>query len=123
MEPLGADETNFLASAAEAKQFVQEIDHPGLRMMLDVKAMVHGEDQQPIPDIIRDCAGYFEHFHANDANRNGPGFGDTDYEPIVEALQEVGYDKWVSVEVFDFSFDPDRIARESRRYLQEKFGE
>jgi sugar phosphate isomerase/epimerase len=122
MEPLGSDETNFLAGAAEAKQFVQDVDHPGLRMMLDVKAMVHGEDDAPIPEIIRNCAGYFEHFHANDANLNGPGFGDTDYEPIVEALREVGYDGWISVEVFDFSFDPERIARESRAYLQKMFG-
>jgi sugar phosphate isomerase/epimerase len=122
MEPLGSDETNFLASAAEARRFVQDVDHPGLKMMLDVKAMVHGEDEEPIPQIIRDCAGYFAHFHANDANRNGPGFGDTEYAPIVEALREVGYDRWVSVEVFDFSLGAERIARESRSYLTEKFG-
>lgn len=123
MEPLGTDETNFLASAAEAKRFVQDVDHPGLRMMLDVKAMHHGADDRPPAEIIRDCAGYFEHFHANDENRNGPGFGDTDFGPIVEALREVGYDKWVSVEVFDFSFGAERIARESRRYLEGVFGE
>ena len=57
--------------------------------------------------------------HANDANLKGPGFGDVDFKPIFGALKEVGYDGFVSVEVFDFEEGPETIARESLRYMRE----
>jgi sugar phosphate isomerase/epimerase len=119
IEPLAPVETNFLSTSAEARRLVDAVGHPHFRMMLDVKAMCG--DEEPIPDIIRESKGYFEHFHANDANLNGPGFGDTDYGPIVAALRDVAYDGYVSVEVFDFSPGAETIARESLRFLKEVF--
>jgi len=120
IEPLTPKETNFINTAAEARRLVQAVDHPAFRMMLDVKAMCG--DVQPIPELIRLAAPYLKHFHANDENLRGPGTGDVDYGPIVEALRSIGYDGWVSVEVFDFSDGPETIARESIRYLRQVFG-
>ncbi len=119
IEPLGADETNFIHTAAQARRFVEAVGHPNFRMMLDVKAMC--QDEQPIPVIIRESAEHLEHFHANDASRQGPGFGDTDFVPIAAALQQIGYDGYVSVEVFDFSAGPEKIARKSIEYLRRVF--
>lgn len=121
IEPLAPSETNFINLAAEARCLVEAVDSPAFRMMLDVKAM-HGAGEA-IPDVIMESASYLEHFHANDANRQGPGFGETDFVPIAAALREAGYDGYVSVEVFDFSAGPERIADQSLRYLQEVFGD
>ena len=63
--------------------------------------------------------GQAGHFHANDANRRGPGFGSTDFGPIFQALGDSGYKGWVSVEVFDYTPDPVTIARDSIRYMRQ----
>ena len=72
---------------------------------------------RPIPDIIRENAPYMVHFHANDANRLGPGMGDIDFLPIFEALGQINYQGWVSVEVFDYSPGVERLTRESIDYM------
>lgn len=99
---------------------VKEIDHPRFLVHLDVKAMA--DEGRPMNDIITECKGYVGHFHANDANRSYPGSGDTDFGPVVEGLRAIGYTGWVSVEVFDFTPGPQKIAAESMKYLKEKFG-
>ena len=120
-EALPAPEADFIMTAAEAAQMVREVDHPNFRMMLDVKSMC-SEAASPA-ETVRGYAALSRHFHANDANRRGPGFGDTDFKPIAAALKESGYRGWVSVEVFDYSPNPETIARESLRYLREVWNE
>lgn len=121
MEALPPPESNFIETAAEAAQMVGSVDHPNFRLMLDVKSMC--AEERPVPDIIREFCPLVEHFHANDANRRGPGFGDTDFRSIAAALGECGYRGYVSVEVFDYTPDPQTIARESLRTLRDAFGE
>src|SRR4051794_36373004 len=117
LEPLAPAEADFIQTADEAAAILDRIDHPNFVLHLDVKAM--SSEAQPIPDIIRKHAKRTGHFHANDANRRGPGFGNVDFVPIFRALKETGYAGWVSVEVFDYSPDPVTIGRESLRYMRE----
>ncbi|MDI9401230.1 MAG: sugar phosphate isomerase/epimerase family protein [Limisphaerales bacterium] len=116
MEPLGAAETNFINTAQEAIAFTQELASPAFKIILDVKAM--SSEGRPLPEIIYESRGHFTHFHANDPNLKGPGFGDTDFVPILRALKEVGYDGYVSVEVFKFDEGPELIASRSLETLQ-----
>ena len=121
LEPLSPPEADFLNTAAEAVELLDRIDHPNFTLHLDVKAM--STEDAPTPEVIRRNAGQFAHFHANDPNRRGPGFGSTDFVPIFRALHESGYPGWVSVEVFDYSPDPETIARDSLRYMQACFAQ
>ena len=75
-------------------------------------------EDTPVPDLIRRHAARTGHFHANDPNKRGPGFGQADFVPIFRALKESGYRGWVSVEVFDYTPDPETIARQSIHYMK-----
>ncbi|HPY30872.1 MAG TPA: sugar phosphate isomerase/epimerase family protein [Verrucomicrobiota bacterium] len=121
LEPLAPEETNFINTAAEAVEFTQAFNSPRFKIILDVKAM-HAE-AQPIPQIIRAAWPHFAHFHANDRNRKGPGFGDVDFSPIAAALRAVGYKGFVSVEVFEFEEGAETIAAQSLACLRRAFGE
>jgi sugar phosphate isomerase/epimerase len=117
LEPLAPTEADFINTCAEAVALLDRLPHPNFVLHLDVKAM--SSESTPIPDLIRRHTDRTGHFHANDANRRGPGFGQTDFVPIFHALAETSYPGWVSVEVFDYSPDPETIARESIRYMRE----
>jgi sugar phosphate isomerase/epimerase len=118
-EPLSPAETNFINTAAEAIEFVRLFNSLAFKIILDVKAMC--SEVTPIPQIIRESWPHFAHFHANDKNLKGPGFGDVDFKPIAAALREVGYQGYVSVEVFKFEDGPEVIARRSLDYLKRTF--
>lgn len=120
LEPLGPTDTNFINTAADAIRFVQQMESPNIKIILDVKAMC--TESTPIPQIIRESWPHFAYFHANDRNLKGPGFGDVDFKPIAAALREVGYDGVVSVEVFKFDEGAEAIATKSIRYLKQVFG-
>ena len=111
IEPLGPAEGNFLNHAAQARDMIAAIGSPNVRLHLDVKAM--SSEGLPIEQIVRQNADWVIHFHANDPNKLGPGMGDVDQAPIFKALHDIGYDGWVSVEVFDYSPGVPAILGES----------
>jgi sugar phosphate isomerase/epimerase len=120
-EPLAPVETNFVNTAAEGIVFARQFNSPAMKIILDVKAMC--SESKEIPQIIRESKGEFAYFHANDRNLKGPGFGEVDFLPIAAALREVGYDQYVSVEVFKFEEGPEAIATRSLAYLKKTFGQ
>ena len=120
LEPLSPVETDFINTVAQGMEMVRQINHPSLKIHLDIKAMC--SEPTPVPDIIRSVrAEDIGHFHVNDANFYGPGMGDVDYGPIAEAIGDIGWDKWLSVEVFKYDPDPETIARKSIEYLSSYF--
>ena len=117
MEPLTPKETNFINTCADAAELIERVASPYFMLHQDVKAML--SESEPIPELIQKWRELTRHFHVNDSNLLGPGMGETDYHPILRALQDSGYDGWVSVEVFDYAPGCEHIARASLQYLKE----
>jgi sugar phosphate isomerase/epimerase len=121
LEPLAPSETNFLNTCAQANELIARVGHPHLKLHMDVKAQ-SSETAGTVPELIARYAPAAGHFHAQDTNLRGPGMGNVDFGPIMKALVASGYDRWVSVEVFDFTPGAEETARQSiaclRRALQ-----
>lgn len=118
LEPLAPSETNFLNTCAEAERMIKRVNHPNFKLHMDVKAQ-SAELGETVPRLIARHAARAGHFHAQDTNLRGPGMGVVDYLPIMKALVDSGYDRWVSVEVFDFSPGAKETARLSIACLRE----
>ncbi len=117
LEPLAPSETNFLNTCKQAEELIARVANSHFVLHMDVKAQ-SGETDTQVPELIRRHAKKAGHFHAQDVNLKGPGMGDVDFVPILEALVESGYDRWVSVEVFDYSPGAEETARQSIACLQ-----
>ena len=117
IEPLAPTETNFLNTCAQAKTLIEQVNNAHFKLHMDVKAQ-SGETGTTVPALIRQYARDAGHFHAQDVNLRGPGMGSVDFGPILKALVESGYDRWVSVEVFDFSPGAEETARRSIECLR-----
>ncbi|MFQ6098252.1 MAG: sugar phosphate isomerase/epimerase family protein [Armatimonadota bacterium] len=120
VEPLTSEITNLFNTAEEVRQFLRDLDHPRVRMILDCRSMSDEEDD--LPGAIRASRDFLAHVHANDDNGLGPGYGTIDFRAVAQALRDVEYGGYVSVEIFDFSHDPMEVARYSLRTLREAFG-
>ena len=118
MEPLGPSETDFINTADEGGAVDGSRRTSAVRAPPRREGDVERADADPghHPAATYPRTG---HFHANDPNRRGPGFGDVDFVPIFRALKDSGYDRWVSVEVFDYTPDPETIASRSIEYMRD----
>jgi sugar phosphate isomerase/epimerase len=114
LEPL--PETNVVQRLSEAVALVEQANHPNLRTMLDIKSARAETDE--IPALIRQYASYLVHVHLNDSNLRAPGYGETHFAPILDALRAVGYAGWASIEPFDYYPHPETMVQETLRYLR-----
>lgn len=117
IEPLPASETNFLNSIPQALDLIRQVDHPHLKLNLDVKTQCL-DPTGSVTELISRHGAEAGHLHAQDTNKRGPGMGEVDFDPILHALVASGYDRWVSVEVFDYSQGAEETAQQSLDYLR-----
>lgn len=116
IESLSKEQTNIITTCAQARKMVAEIGHPHFQTMVDVCS--GSTEEIPVAQLLRDSGEHLYHVHVNDANKRGPGFGNTDFASVIRTLKELDYQRYVSVEVFDFSPDPRTIAAGSLHYLK-----
>lgn len=55
---------------------------------------------------LREVGDKLYYLHIADSNRAAPGRGHIDFKPIAQALRDIGYDGWVSMELLPVAADP-----------------
>ena len=98
-----------------------EIDLPNVKVILDTYSSTHVEED--FPTQIRQTGTLLGHFHCNDYNQRAPGWGDTDFVPIMQALLDIDYQGCCSIEVFDFEPDPREHAAQGLATLKQALAE
>ncbi len=96
MEVINHYETCLYYNVDRALQFMADLDHENVAIMIDTYHM--NIEEEDSCRAIRRVADKLANFHISDSNRLGVGHGHIDFFPIVKALKEVGYDGYIGLE-------------------------
>ncbi len=108
----------------EVLALIDDVDSDALGVNMDVgHAAVYGEDPA---ESIRKCAGNITGVHLEDiaGGRRGkhyhliPGAGDLDFEAMFEALGDIGYDGFATMELYTYPNRPDEAAATAYDHLE-----
>jgi len=116
VEALPANQADIVLTLAEAVDIVRQIDSPAVRTMFGVHSAV--DEAEPHQALIDRYFDYIRHVHVNEIDGRHCGAADYDFGPVLEMLARRNYQGWVSLEAFDFTPGPERLATVSLRHLE-----
>jgi len=119
IEPLDTRQTDVVNTMAEALEIVKRVNHRAIKLMFDFHNTPN--ETEPFDVLIKKFYRHIYHVHVQeiDGKHLGTGSGVNDYVKAFQELKDLKYDKWISLEVFDFSPGGKRIAEESMKVLKQ----
>jgi D-psicose/D-tagatose/L-ribulose 3-epimerase len=101
IEPLNRFETFFLNTAADAVALCDEVNHPNVGILFDT---FHANiEEKDIAAGYRTVARHLKHVHTCENDRGIPGSGHVEWPAVFQALRDIGYDGWLTIESFGFA--------------------
>jgi len=93
-------EQYLVTTAAEGVRFTEEIGSPAAKLLLDTFHMNIEEDSSPNAIRMAAAHGKLGHIHMSESNRRLPGLvkTDTDWDAILGAIVNCGYNSTVTLE-------------------------
>jgi sugar phosphate isomerase/epimerase len=116
LEPVNRYEINYINSVSEAVELLGRLDHPQVKVMPDVFHM--NIEDASISGSIVDAGDLVGYVHVADSNRWAPGYGHLSFSEILDALDSIGYDWYITAEILPHP-DPDTAAASAIGYLRE----
>jgi D-psicose/D-tagatose/L-ribulose 3-epimerase len=118
IEALPPADTDVVTTLDEAARWVEQIGNPAVRTMFDSHNAI--SEAEPHPVLVERHFPLIRHVHVNELDGKHPGKGDYNFTAVLTVLAERGYQGWVSMEAFDFSFGSETIANESIRHMEKQ---
>jgi D-psicose/D-tagatose/L-ribulose 3-epimerase len=131
IEPVNRSETFFLRTAAEAKEFCEDVGHPCIGVTLDT---FHANiEEKSVPSAIGLLGFHLKHVHISENDRGLVGTGHVDFAGCMKALNRIGYDGYLTIEGFgyeesetcapgalwaDLNVSPEDVAMRGLAYLR-----
>jgi fructoselysine 3-epimerase len=117
IEPVSFD-TNFVDKGEEAIEMMEEVNKPNVKLMFDTFHTLYRKE--PSSDYIYRMGKNLRHMHISDNNRLPPGQGRGDFISVINALKDIDFDGYLTMELgFDRrDIEPDFVARQSYEYLK-----
>jgi D-psicose/D-tagatose/L-ribulose 3-epimerase len=131
IEPLNRFETYFLNTAADAAALCEGIGHSHVGVLFDT---FHANiEEKNIADGYRTVGKHLKHVHTCENDRGIPGSGHVEWASVFQALRDVRYDGWLTIESFGFALGelsaaasiwrdiertPESIASEGVKFLK-----
>ena len=119
IESLDKTQTDVVNTLAEAEIIVKELNHPAIQTMFDFHNTL--DETEPFDVLIKKYYPIIKHVHVQEMDGKYLGTGDaaTQYVKAFQTLKDLNYDRWVSLEVFDFAPGGAVIANESIKVLKQ----
>lgn len=119
LEPINHQVSNFILTTEEGLKFIKELDTPNIRLMLDYIHMVI--EDEDISKSVKMSKDYLDHVHICDSDRLPVGMGNFDFDEFGAALNEIGYEGYVSTEAFEKGDYNDNV-KTSFSVMKKSFG-
>ncbi len=110
----------LLESSTDFLQFMKKFDSEFLKLNFDI-GHFYCVNEDPSALILK-LQEYIEHFHMADIqNRKHyhliPGHGSIDFKTVFATIKKIGYEGYVTVELYPYKTNPVEAASESMKYL------
>ena len=101
IEPLNRFETYFLNTAADAAALAEQIGDPRIGILFDT---FHANvEEKDIAAGFRTVGRHLKHVHTCENDRGIPGSGHVAWDAVFQALRDLNYDGWLTIESFGFA--------------------
>ncbi len=98
IEPLNRFETFFVNTSADVAALCDDVGHPRVGVTYDT---FHSNiEDKDLGAAIRRIGRHLKFVQMSESDRGTPGSGHVAWPEVIEALREVGYDGWLSIESF-----------------------
>ncbi len=132
IEAINRFETDLINTTAQAVQLANDVDESNVGILLDSFHM--NMEEKDIVAALEASKEKLVHFHCVENDRGAPGSGHTPWPTFFQGLNAIGYDKWLTLEMFilaneavspdlgiwrDIEVDPSQAAKDGLAFLKE----